>query len=77
MTTEFSPLGLIPQLEQTVSDLGYITPTPIQLQIIPLMLDGKDVIGQAQTGTGKTAAFLLPIFCKPWNGISTVYKRWC
>jgi ATP-dependent RNA helicase DeaD len=61
MTNEFSTLGLKPQLAQTVSDLGYITPTPIQLQIIPLMLEGSDVIGQAQTGTGKTAAFMLPI----------------
>jgi len=61
MTTEFSQLGLKSQLEQAVSDLGYITPTPIQSQIIPLMMDGHDVIGQAQTGTGKTAAFMLPI----------------
>jgi ATP-dependent RNA helicase DeaD len=61
MTTEFSQLGLISQLEQTVSHLGYVTPTPIQSEIIPLMLDGHDVIGQAQTGTGKTAAFILPI----------------
>jgi ATP-dependent RNA helicase DeaD len=61
MTTEFSQLGLKSQLEQAVSDLGYITPTPIQSKIIPLMLDGHDVIGQAQTGTGKTAAFVLPI----------------
>ena len=61
MTTEFSQLGLKSQLEQSVSDLGYITPTPIQSKIIPLMLDGHDVIGQAQTGTGKTAAFVLPI----------------
>ena len=58
MTTEFTQLGLIPQLEQAVSDLGYITPTPIQSKIIQLMLDGHDVIGQAQTGTGKTAAFV-------------------
>ena len=61
MTTEFTQLGLQPQLVQTVSDLGYITPTPIQSEIIPLMLDARDVIGQAQTGTGKTAAFMLPI----------------
>ncbi|MFC1893781.1 DEAD/DEAH box helicase [Chloroflexota bacterium] len=61
MTTEFSQLGLQPQLVQAVSDLGYIIPTPIQSKIIPLMLDGHDVIGQAQTGTGKTAAFVLPI----------------
>ena len=61
MTTEFFQLGLKPQLEQAVSNLGYITPTPIQSEIIPLMIDGYDVIGQAQTGTGKTAAFVLPI----------------
>ena len=61
MIIEFSQLGLLPQLEQAVTDLGYTTPTPIQSQVIPLMLDGHDVIGQAQTGTGKTAAFILPI----------------
>ena len=61
MTNEFTQLGLQTQLVQTVSDLGYITPTPIQTEIIPLMLEGHDVIGQAHTGTGKTAAFVLPI----------------
>jgi ATP-dependent RNA helicase DeaD len=61
MTTEFSTLNLQPQLVQAVADLGYETPTPIQVDVIPLMLAGHDLIGQAQTGTGKTAAFALPI----------------
>jgi ATP-dependent RNA helicase DeaD len=61
MTTEFSQLDLHPQLVQAVTELGYETPTPIQSGMIPVMLTGQDVIGQAQTGTGKTAAFALPI----------------
>ncbi len=61
MTTEFSQLNLDPKLVQTVDELGYTEPTDIQAQVIPLMLDGKDVIAQSQTGSGKTAAFALPI----------------
>ncbi|MDQ1330603.1 MAG: ATP-dependent helicase DeaD, partial [Thermodesulfobacteriota bacterium] len=58
---EFTDLKLHPKLVQRVADLGYINPTPIQSAVIPVMLTGCDVIGQAQTGTGKTAAFSLPI----------------
>jgi len=61
MTTEFTSLNLRPELMQAISELGYVEPTPIQAGMIPLMLTGVDVIGQAQTGTGKTAAFALPI----------------
>ncbi|MBI1793098.1 MAG: DEAD/DEAH box helicase [Chloroflexi bacterium] len=61
MTTEFTSLNLRPELVQTVTALGYIEPTPIQAALIPIMLTGVDVVGQAQTGTGKTAAFALPI----------------
>ena len=61
MTTEFDSLNLHPQLVQAIVERGYTTPTPIQAGMIPLMLSGADVIGQAQTGTGKTAAFALPI----------------
>lgn len=61
MTSAFNDLDLQPELLQVVTDLGYLEPTPIQSAIIPLMLAGKDVIGQAQTGTGKTAAFALPM----------------
>jgi ATP-dependent RNA helicase DeaD len=61
MTEEFITLALRPELMRAVAELGYIEPTPIQSAVIPLMLGGADVIGQAQTGTGKTAAFALPI----------------
>ncbi len=59
--SNFSSLGIRDSIVKTLTDLGYETPTPIQDRTIPLLLSGKDVIGQAQTGTGKTAAFALPI----------------
>jgi superfamily II DNA/RNA helicase len=57
----FSDLGLSPELMQAVSDAGYTTPTPIQEQAIPYVQMGRDVLGCAQTGTGKTAGFTLPM----------------
>ncbi|WP_299376564.1 DEAD/DEAH box helicase [uncultured Kiloniella sp.] len=57
----FSDLGLNPKLLQAVEDVGYTTPTPIQEQAIPYVLMGRDVMGCAQTGTGKTASFTLPM----------------
>jgi len=57
----FQTFGLRPELVQAVTELGYETPTPIQAGAIPLLLTGSDVLGQAQTGTGKTAAFALPM----------------
>ena len=56
----FESLGLRPRLLDAVSDMGYTTPTPIQSEAIPHVLEGRDVVGCAQTGTGKTAAFVLP-----------------
>jgi len=60
----FSKLGLAPTVLDGVRAAGYTQPTPIQLRAIPLVLAGRDVIGSAQTGTGKTAAFALPILSK-------------
>lgn len=60
----FSELGLAPVIAQTVSALGYETPTAIQSQCIPHLLAGRDLLGQAQTGTGKTAAFALPLLSR-------------
>ena len=60
----FRDLALIEPLLKALDDVGYETPSPIQAQVIPYMLQGKDVLGQAQTGTGKTAAFALPILSR-------------
>jgi len=60
----FTKLGLSPAVLEGVRAAGYVTPTPIQLRGIPLVLAGRDIIGSAQTGTGKTAAFALPILSK-------------
>ena len=61
--TQFSDLSLDPRVLQAVTESGYATPTPIQAQAIPHALEGRDVLGIAQTGTGKTASFVLPMLC--------------
>ncbi len=60
----FAALGLTPPLLQALKDVGYAQASPIQIATIPLMLAGRDLLGQAQTGTGKTAAFALPILSR-------------
>jgi len=60
-TPSFADFGLHPLLLKSIADTGYTTPTPIQAQAIPVVSEGRDVMGAAQTGTGKTAAFTLPI----------------
>src|SRR3989338_510012 len=62
----FSELPLIEPLQRAVNEEGYLVPTPIQVQSIPPLLEGKDLLGCAQTGTGKTAAFTLPILQQLW-----------
>ncbi|MBE0500345.1 MAG: DEAD/DEAH box helicase [Desulfuromonadales bacterium] len=60
----FAEMALAPALQKVVIDVGYETPSPIQAQSIPLLLEGRDLLGQAQTGTGKTAAFALPLLSR-------------
>ena len=67
-TISFEQLGLAPELLTALADAGYTHPTPIQRDAIPLALKGRDLIGLAQTGTGKTAAFTLPILQRLANG---------
>ncbi len=72
MAAQFSNLGLTPSFLQAVETLKYSEPTPIQQQAIPLLLQGRNVVGQAQTGTGKTAAFALPLLQAIQPGLGKV-----
>ena len=63
-TANFADFQLDPKILKAVADQGYTQATPIQAKAIPVVLEGKDVMGAAQTGTGKTAAFILPIIQK-------------
>ncbi len=64
----FDSLGLAPELSRALNELGYATPTPIQSEAIPLVLEGRDLMAGAQTGTGKTAAFSLPVLQRLLTG---------
>jgi ATP-dependent RNA helicase RhlE len=64
----FEQFSLDPRIDAGVKAAGYTTPTPIQHQAIPVVLEGRDILGLAQTGTGKTAAFLLPILQRLTKG---------
>src|SRR5262245_61653959 len=61
MSSGFKTFKLLPELQQAIDEAGYGTPTPIQVAAIPLLLEGRDLVGVAETGTGKTLAYLLPI----------------
>ena len=71
MATTFADLGLRPELLDALTTLGYEEPTPIQQQAIPPLLEGRDLLGQAATGTGKTAAFALPLLQRLPEGAPT------
>src|SRR5205807_9682780 len=60
-SSDFHDLGLSDELSAAISALGYEEPTPVQRETIPILLKGRDLLGQAETGTGKTAAFALPM----------------
>ena len=62
--TQFSQLAIAPQILQAIEEIGYESPSPIQAESIPPLLEGRDLLGQAQTGTGKTAAFALPVLSR-------------
>ena len=71
--TSFDALGLNQEIMGAVEELGYTAPTPVQAGAIPQVLEGRDVLAAAQTGTGKTAAFLLPTMNNLAHGESAVF----
>jgi len=74
MPSSFKNLQLAEPLARAVAEMGYEQMTPIQAQAIPVVLTGRDVMGAAQTGTGKTAAFALPLLQRLR---ATLFARWC
>ena len=74
VTQTFGDLGLSPELVESVGKLGLMRPTPIQSAVIPVALDGGDLVGLAQTGSGKTAAFVLPLLdmIEPEHGVQAL-----
>ncbi len=72
----FDALGLTPELLRAVADQGYTEPTPVQREAIPLVLAGRDLLAGAQTGTGKTAAFVLPILQRLNAGPARRARTW-
>ncbi|HBZ05241.1 MAG TPA: DEAD/DEAH box helicase [Massilia sp.] len=68
----FADFGLAPEIQRALADQGYVHPTPIQAQAIPVVLQGRDVMGAAQTGTGKTAGFALPLLQRLFKKTSKV-----
>ncbi len=75
--TQFADLGLAEPIQRAVTAAGYETPTPIQTKAIPLLLEGRDLIGIAQTGTGKTAAFVLPLLSRLADANERAAPRSC
>ena len=75
MDNAFSSLGLSDTLVSALTEMGFEEPTPIQTAAIPVLLSGKDVLGQAATGTGKTAAFALPLIEKYVVGARRGFQR--
>jgi len=75
--TQFNDLGLAENILRAITKEGYKTPTPIQAKVIPAMLTGRDVLGIAQTGTGKTASFVLPILQRIVESRHTPKSKHC
>lgn len=75
--TQFTDLGLAEPILRALNSAGYDTPTPIQAKLIPVMMEGRDVVGIAQTGTGKTAAFVLPLLNEIANNPARPEPRSC
>ena len=75
MSNSFKTLGFAPQLEKLIEANGFTSPTPIQMKAIPLVRQGYDLLAAAQTGTGKTAAFVLPMLQKMIEEPTLYQKR--